>query len=86
MEMKGISEYLQKYRLKLYGAEDKRKEVIEVISRVCGFIISGDMITINKGVVTVKGNTMIKNELFMRKQQILTEIRMIGRKDIYDII
>ena len=83
--MKGISEYLQKYRLKLHGAEDKRKEVIEVISRICGITITEQMITINKGVVLIKGNTMIKNELFMRKEKILEEFIAIGRKDLYDI-
>ena len=51
-----------------------RDTIIKIIEDKLGFKIDSKDVTIKNGVVTIKGSSYLKNELYMQKDEILEEL------------
>lgn len=84
MELSGIQKFLEGYRKRLNLAEDDRAGTIALITRVSGVTLAVSDITINKGVLRVRADSVTRNQLFLYKTKLLEEFKK-GSKPIFDI-
>jgi len=60
-----------------------RDTIIKIIEDKLGFKIDSKDVTIKNGVVTIKGSSYLKNELYMQKDEILEElINKVGKRKV----
>jgi hypothetical protein len=84
MELSGIQKFLEAYRKRLNLADDDRTETIAVIARVSGVTLTVGDIAVNKGVLSVRADSVTRNQLFLYKTKLLEEFKKVG-KPIFDI-
>lgn len=84
MELSGIQHFLEAYRKRLNLAQDDREEILAVITRVSGVTLTAGDITINKGVLSVKADSVTRNQLFMYKTKLLEEFKK-NSQSVFDI-
>ena len=84
MELSGIQNFLEAYRKRLNLADDDRAETVAVIARVSGVTLAVGDITINKGVLRVRADSVTRNQLFLYKTKLLEEFKKIS-KPIFDM-
>ena len=83
MEDKSISFLLEKYKMLLGSEAGIRDTIIKIIEDKLGFKIDSKDVTIKNGVITIKGSSYLKNELFMQKDEILEElINKVGKRKV----
>jgi len=71
--MFNISDYLQKFK-NIHVEKSQFKDfIVELVKRELKSEINRDNIDLRKGVIYLKISPIQKNELFMKKQQILNE-------------
>lgn len=85
MELSGIGNYLEIYRKKLFSAEDQKNIIIQVIKNVSGVDISDEDIIISNTKISIKTDSVTRNQLYIYKQKILIEIKKHSSKFISDI-
>ena len=85
MQLANIKEFLEKYRAKLSEAEGKQEDVIAIIATITQVTLSPEMFSVERGILILRTSPVIKNELFMYKEKILSALRERGRKDIVDM-
>ena len=85
MQLSGIGEYLLKYRKTIAREEDKRSQIVEVIKNATRVSLEEKAISIKKGVLSIDAHTVVKNEIFMHKQKILSDLKNIDDCAIFDI-
>lgn len=84
MELSGIKDFLEAYRKQLNLADDDRIETIAVITRVSGVTLTAGDITVNKGVLTVRADSVTRHQLFLYKTKLLEEFKKAS-KPIFEI-
>ena len=84
MELSGIQKFLEGYRKRLNLADDDRAETVAVIARVSGVTLAVGDITINKGVLSVRADSVTRNQLFLYKTKLLEEFKKMS-KPIFDM-
>ncbi len=84
MELSGIKDFLDAYRKRLNLADDDRTETIALIARVTGVTLMVSDITVNRGVLSVRADSVTRNQLFLYKTKLLEEFKKSG-KPIFDI-
>lgn len=82
--MERITEFLERYRLRVFGAEEQRRHVREAIAVIAGITVDDSRISFRRGVCTIEVHAAVKNEVFLRKKDILAELVRRGVK-IVDI-
>ena len=85
MSMIDISTLLGRYKDILDGDDEKRKRCISVINEITGLTLDPNNITFKKNAIVLRGNTVIKNELFMHKNRIVEALHKQGMGDIFEI-
>lgn len=85
MELFNIQRFLDVYKDKLFSEDEKRQLLVDVIKDHTGVILKNDMISIKKNTMTITALPIIRNEIFMHKQQILASLKEKGRGDICEI-
>jgi hypothetical protein len=85
MQLSSIKEFLEVYRTRLLKEDDKRLEVTEIIKKITGVTVPLSDMKIARGVVVIKTNPIVKNEIFLYKEKILEELKSKNRNDIFDI-
>lgn len=73
MSFERIENFLLEYRQRLFEHEDKRAVCMRIIKDISGISISEKELLIRRGVLSIKGHTVIQNELFLYKEKILEE-------------
>ena len=68
MSLKGIEQFLERYKKVLLLENNKKEEVINIIKTETGIILKEKQITISKGEITLQVTSVIKNELFLHEK------------------
>lgn len=85
MEVIHVKDLLLKYKKLLFRDEDRRRIICEIIKKVSGIKITPVELNIQKGELFITGSSVIKNELFLHKENILKELHKKELSDIIDI-
>ena len=80
--MFNISSFLKRATHLLDSSELKKKEIQYIIQKYTGYTCPGELIDIQKDMLVLKVNPAYKMALFMKKEQILGELKDFGINDI----
>ena len=81
-----IGDLLKKFKTLVPREKIVKDETIRAVFEETGILLQSEEIFFQNGVIFIKTNPVIKNELFMRKQKILLEIKnKIGDASPHDI-
>lgn len=80
--MFNISSFLKRATGLLDSSELKKKEIQYIIQKHTGYMCPGELIDIQKDVLVLKINPAYKVALFMKKNEILEELKPFGISDI----
>lgn len=80
--MFNISSFLKRATGLLDSSELKKKEIQYIIQKHTGYTCPGELIDIQKDALMLKINPAYKMALFMKKDQILEELKPFGINDI----
>lgn len=75
MEIKKLASFLEKFKILAVSRETIKKEIVETIFKKTGALIDADHIIIKNNTLIIEENPGVKSVIFMRKQQILGELR-----------
>ncbi|OGZ09748.1 MAG: hypothetical protein A3D65_05480 [Candidatus Lloydbacteria bacterium RIFCSPHIGHO2_02_FULL_50_13] len=85
MELAHIKEFLERYKKLIFRDEEKRKKIIEVISKISGVCVSEKELNIKNNTLSITGGSTTKNELFLYQEKIIDELRRNHINDIVEI-
>lgn len=80
--MFNISSFLKRATGLLDSSELKKKEIQYIIQKNTGYTCPAELIDIQKDTLVLKINPAYKMALFMKKEQILEELKDFGISDI----
>ncbi len=84
--MKSLGGFFDKFRNKVTGEIQNRTQIIEIIKKYIGQELKMDDITISSGILRIKTSSIAKNEIFIKKNQILKELsQKLNSMKIVDI-
>lgn len=72
MQLSNIKQFLEIYRKNLDTEEEKKKCIQHIIQKELGIFINIKNISFHKGIVQIKVNTIVKNEIFLQKENLLS--------------
>lgn len=78
--MQRIEELLGAYRSRLFGAEERRRHVREAIAAVAGIAVEEKRIAFRQGTCVINAPAAVKNEIFLRKKDLIDEFARRGIK------
>lgn len=70
-----IGDFLKKFKNIVPQEKIIKDEVIRVVQKETGILLPKEIISFHNNVVFINAAPSVKNELFMRKQQLLLEIK-----------
>ena len=85
MQLTNIKSLLEKYRNALATEEDRQEKILTILNTYANGSLTKNGFVIGRGIIKLYVNAVVKNELFMRKKEILEKLHGGGRTDIYDI-
>jgi hypothetical protein len=85
MALDHLSSFFRRFQNVTAPDESVRKVFSAVIKEKVGVMVGVENISVKSGEILVKTNPAIKNELFMRKQDILAEVNMRTGKKLVNI-
>ena len=85
MQLSNIKEFLAKYQERLTHEEDRQEIIFNTLNFFVHGAIKKDSFSAEKGVLKIHANPVIKNELFIYKENILQRLHEGGRTDILEI-
>ena len=71
MELNNIQQFLEKYRKRLFGEEEKRHAVLAAIKEGSRVVLSEKELAFKNGTIHLHTDPVIKNEIFLHKERIL---------------
>ena len=84
--MFNISDYLQKFRTITHSHEGQVKDVVcEVVCETVGADVSRDAVTYTGKQVFIKAHPLIKNEVIMKKKDVLAKVQARSSCVVNDI-
>ncbi len=72
--MKGIGNLLDKFKSIAVQEINKRVFIVEIIKNKIGVDIKMEDISIKDGIVSIKVKSIVKNQIFIKKQALIKEI------------
>lgn len=85
MSFARIQDFLPRYQRYFSDKEEEREKICGVIAKISGIHISPHEFTVARGELSITGNTVLKNELFLFKEQIIEELHKNGLTGINGI-
>lgn len=86
MDYNHIKNFLEKFKTILFKKEEVIKIVAEVITKHLSYPIETKFIKINGSVICIQGSPILKNEILIHKQGILSDLSgMISSQKFTDI-
>jgi hypothetical protein len=82
INMFNISSFLKRATNLLDSGEIKKKEIQYIIQKYTNYTCPGELIDIQKDVLVLKINPAYKMALFMKKKEILEDLKPFGISDI----
>lgn len=81
-----ISKFFDKNFLQIHQKEEKLLFSIDILKKVCGFDVSKNIIEIKNNTLIVRGSNFLKNEVFLKKTLILSELNNNPNKYVFNDI
>ena len=79
--MQELKFFLEKYRKFAPPDDMVRGEFIRIVERLCGVVLSRDVVSLRNGVLFVKASPALKSELYIRSVSIMAELdEALGKK------
>lgn len=78
MDYNHITTFLEKFKKILFQKETSQKVIIEVITKHISFPIDVSMIKVEGTVIHIKGSPLVRNEILIHKQGILSDLKNIA--------
>lgn len=75
MSLNHLSSFFRRFKTVTIPDESVRKAFSDIVREKTGIEISIEYITVRNGEILVKTNPAIKNELFIKKQEILEAVK-----------
>ena len=73
--MKGISQFFDKYKNSAVREIQKRVIICEILQKEMGQEIPIEDILFSNGIIKVKGNSVMKSQLFIKKINIISQLK-----------
>lgn len=86
MQLSNIQQFLETYRKQINKEDHKRNTIINIFYEETGVKIDEKALVIKKGIVSIKTNAIIKNEIFLRKAKIIARLQADKTLEVYDVI
>ena len=83
--MFNIGNFFEKFKRIYKDESDKKEKVISLIREITNITLDLSKITIKDGVLQIKASPIIRNEINMKKPDILKGLSQVGLGDIEDI-
>ncbi|HRH26983.1 MAG TPA: hypothetical protein PLZ99_02370 [Parcubacteria group bacterium] len=83
--MLNISKYLEKFKKNIEKGEYLIESIAEVVKKNTQIIIDVNTIQVKENVIYIKDSPLIKNKIFIHKEDILLEINKISSIKYVDI-
>lgn len=86
MDYNHITKFLEKFKKIIFQKEETREIIIKTISLEISHPIEGNNIKIKNGCIYIQGSPIIRNEILMRKNNILLKLKeLIPGSNFVDI-
>jgi hypothetical protein len=85
MELKGIKGFLDKYKQSLFQFDNNQHTIISVIKSISGVELNESDFLIKKHTLELKTNSIKKNQIFLYKTHIISELKNCGITTIFEI-
>lgn len=85
MELKGIKDFLERYKKTLSNFELTHKDIIQSIFNTSGVKLNKSEFTVKNSTIILQTTSIKKNQIFLFKNQILKNIKESGVEKITDI-
>ena len=85
MELKGIKEFLERYKKTLLRGDISREEIILLISDVSGVTLKNSEFKIDRGTVVIQTTSIKKNQIFLYREAIIKKLKTNTTQHIIDI-
>lgn len=86
MQLSDIKQFLDVYRKKLDSEDEKKKRIVDIILKEINISIDPKNISIKNGVLEINTNTVIKNELYLHREKILSHINEESKKSLLPFV
>ena len=73
-----ITSFLDKFKKILGDSGAQKDSLIKILKEEIGIELEKDKITISKSIASISASPILKNEILMRKQKILTKLKDSG--------
>ena len=71
MELNNIQQFLEKYRKRLFGEEERLNAVLAAIKDGSSVVLNKKELAVKNGTIYLHAAPAIKNEIFLHKERIL---------------
>ncbi len=85
MHISSISDLLAKYKKQLDAHDVEYDDIAAIISEVLRVTVSKEHCALSRGVLTIKGSMVLKNELHMRKDEVIGVLRSRGHTSVIEV-
>lgn len=85
MELKGIKEFLERYKKTLLKGDFEREEIVLCIKEISGVTLKPSEFKIERLTLTLRVTPIKKNQIFLYREKILSTFKEKGIKIISEI-
>ncbi len=85
MELKGIKEFLERYKTTLLKGDIERAEIVDCIKDITGITLKSSEFKIERFTLTLRVTPIKKNHIFLYKDVILKTFKTRGINTVIDI-
>lgn len=85
MELKGIKEFLERYKTTLLRGDISREEIILSIKEISGVTLKNTEFKIDRGSVVLQTSSIKKNQIFLYRGMIIKRLSTSTTQPIVDI-
>lgn len=75
MDYNHITSFLEKFKKIIFQKEEIKNIISRIISEEINFQLEKDKIKIKNGIIFVEGSPVLRNEVMIKKKQILIKIK-----------
>jgi len=83
MDYNHITSFLDKFKKIIFQKEENKELVVGVISKEISFEIKKDSVKIKNGIIYIKESPIVRNEIMMRKKQILNKLKNVLPENLF---
>ena len=85
MSFQDIHDLLSRYRKYLSDSDEQQGKISAIITHISGVTLSEDELRVSKGELHIIGSSVLKNEVFLHKEHILSALHESGLTNIVEI-